>query len=171
MLNKKGFTIAEVLVSFSLISIILASIISSTLFYRDRLKQEEVITALNDFKNSVMKNVYDDIIYNRVKRVENCIGIKNCVNFIDSNNKSYPLNIEESNDGVYLHYGNMDYFLPDSDLKNEFKKEDGTQVIERVCDFIGGLEIESYNDNLYKVKISFLHKDINLQYDLLFVVS
>ena len=171
MLNKKGFTIAEVLVSFSLISIILASIISATLFYRDRLKQEEIVTELNDFKNSVMKAVYDDIIYNKIERVEACIGIRNCVNFIDSNKGSHPLNIVESNDGVYLYYGGIKFFLPDSDLKNEYEREDGTTIVENVCDFIGGFEIESYDDKLYKVKLSFAHKDIDLHHDLLFVVS
>ena len=181
MLNKKGFTIAEVLVSFSLISIILASIMSATLFYRDRLKQEEVVSQLNDFKNSITKAVYDDIIYNKIVKVETCVGISNCVNFIDDQGNSHVMKIVEfsgdevNGSGVYLYYNNIKYLLPDSDLKNEYKRklEDNTEITvrERVCDFIGGIEIDAYNNKIYKVTASYKHKDIDLQYDFLFVVS
>ena len=43
MLNKKGFTVAEVVVSFSLVSVILVSLISTVTFYRDKMKEEEVL--------------------------------------------------------------------------------------------------------------------------------
>ena len=168
MLNKKGFTIAEVLVSFSLTAVILVSLVSATLFYRDRLKQEEVVSQLSDFKNTVTKIVYDDIIDNGVKRIEKCINEENCVNFIDSNNSIHTLRIVEINDGgtitkgIYIYYNGLKYMLPDSDL--------GTGT-SRVCDFVGGLYLEEYNNKLYAVKATFNHRDIDLQYDLLFVVS
>ncbi len=172
-LNKKGFTIAEVLVSFSLITIILASIISATVFYRDKLKQEEVISQLLDFKNTIVKVVYDDITAGRIARVERCIGTANCVNFTNaSGTETHTLKIREvttststEKKGVYLSYDGTQYMLPDSDLG------DGE---DRICDFIGGFEISDYPENngrIYRVKTSFKHKDIDLQYDLLFVVS
>ena len=180
MLNKKGFTIAEVLVSFSLISIILASIISATLYYRDRLKQEEVVSQLNDFKNTITKAVYDDIIDNDIVKVENCIGISDCVNFIDRSNNSHILKIvdyyqdEVNKTGTYLYYNNVKYMLPDSDLFNEYtKKVNGNDVtvIEKVCDFVGGIEFDSSDGKYYKVKLTFRHKDMDLTKDILFVVS
>ena len=169
MLNKKGFTIAEVLVSFSLIAVILISVVSATIFYRDRLKQEEVINQLNDFKNTITKAVYDDIIDNSVQKVEKCVGMADCVNFIDNNNKSHILRIEElptsgsDTRGVYVYYNGVKYLLPDSDL--------GTGG-NRICDFVGGIQLDEYNNGeLYMVKASFRHKDADLRYDLLFVVS
>ena len=52
--------------------------------------------------------------------------------------------------------------LPDSDL--------GTGE-DRICDFIGGFEVEEYQNRIFKVKTSFKHKDLNLQYDLLYVIT
>ena len=173
-LNNKGFTIAEVLVSFTLITILLSYIISSTIFYRDKLKSEEVISQLVDFKNTVTKVVYDDIIDETkgIYKIERCIGTANCVNFIATNNV-YTLKIVEIPEttegnirGVYLYYGdlyqNTMYMLPDSDLgRGE----------NRICDFVGGFETYETGTGLYKTKITFKHKDINLTKELLFIVS
>ena len=166
-LNNKGFTIAELLVSFSLITIILASLISSTIYFRDRLKQEEVISQLKDFKNNVTKVLQDDIIRGEIVSVNRCIGTANCLNLVDTNGSSRVLKIEEPNTatdkGVYLSYRGIKYFLPDSDLGG---------ASNRVCDFIGGFElIDSGTYPLYKIKTSFKHKDFDLQYDLLIVVN
>lgn len=169
MLNNKGFTIAEVLVSFSMITIILASIISSTIHYRDRLKQEEIISQLTDFKNTVTKVIYDDIVTGNIVRVERCIGTSNCVNFVNEDGSSHTLKIidvkettEVSTRGAYLYYDGIKYMLPDSDL--------GTGT-DRVCDFMSGFEVLDYNGRLYKVKVTFRHKDIDLENDLLFIVA
>lgn len=169
MLNKKGFTIAEVMVSFSLIAVILASVVASTMYYRDKLKQEEVKSQLIDFKNNITKIVYDDIINNKITKVESCIGASNCINFVDNKNNSYTLKIIEYNEatattkrGVYLSYNGIKYMLPDSDLGTGY---------DRICDFVGGINIEEYESELYKVKMAFRHKDMDLHYDLLFVIS
>lgn len=172
MLNKKGFTIAEVLVSFSLISIILASLISATMFYRDKVKDEEVKSQLWDFKNTITKTIYDDIINNGIVRAESCIGSTNtCVNLIDKDDNYYQIKIEEYNEenrkGVYLSYNGIKYLLPDSDLGIGVGRTDS----DRICDFIGGFDVSTYNNKIYKVKASFRHKDMNLHYDLLFIIS
>jgi len=170
-INNKGFTIAEVLVSFSLITIILASIISATVFYRDRLKQEEVVSQLLDFKNTITKIVYDDIISGNIISVERCIGTANCINFIDTGGNARTLKIVEvdrtgtEKRGIYLYYNNTKYMLPDSDL--------GVGD-DRICDFINGFTLEEYPEGsgrLFKVKTTIYHKDIDLYYDLLFVIS
>ncbi len=165
-LNNKGFTIAELLVSFSLITIILASLISATIYFRDRLKQEEVITQLKDFKNSVMTRINDDIVAGEITSANRCIGTPNCINFVGPHGTKV-LKIEDINTatdkGVYLNYGGLRYFLPDSDLGG---------ASNRVCDFIGGFELQKSDGYpLYKVKTSFKHKDFDLQYDLLIVVN
>ena len=172
MLNKKGFTIAEVIVSFSLISILLASLISATMFYRDKVKDEEVKSQLWDFKNTITKNIYDDIMSNNIVRAESCIGSTNsCVNLIDSDDNYYPLRIEEYNEenrkGVYLTYNGIKYLLPDSDLGIGGEHSDS----DRICDFVGGFDVSTYNNKIYKVKASFRHKDMNVHYDILIVIS
>lgn len=166
-LNNKGFTIAEVMVSFSLISVILVSMITATMFYRDRIKEEEIASQLWDFKNYMTKIIYDDIIDNDLVKAEYCVGSSNCVNLYDANNSNpHTMKIVEydtgDNKGVYLSYNNVKYFLPDSDL--------GTGN-DRICDFVGGFDISGYNNELYKVKVSFRHKDMDIHHDLLFVIA
>ena len=175
MLNKKGFTIAEVIISFSLLSVILASVIGSTVFYRDKLKEEEVVTQLMDFKNTITKTIYDDILTYQSRKLikaETCIGTANCINFLDKNDDSHVLKIveyTESNNehkkGVYLSYDNTLYMLPDSDLGS---------AESRVCDFIGGFNIDYYKENgleIYTVKTKFKHKDLNKEYDIMLTIT
>lgn len=174
MINKKGFTIAEVIVSFSLVSVILASIIGSTVYYRDKVKEEEVISQLIDFKNTVTKVIYDDILAidnRKIVSVERCIGTANCVNLVDKDNHLRTLKIvevevttSENKRGVYLSYDGIKYMLPDSDL--------GIGEL-RACDFVGGFDIEHYesgNLNLYTIKTAFKHKDLNQQYPIMFTI-
>ena len=176
-MNKRGFTIAEVIVSFSLVTIILVSVISTTVYYRNKVKEEEIITQLNDYKNDVTKTIYDDILTHKNRKiisVERCIGTSNCLNFIDKEGNRHVLKIEEQLEsdevnhikrGVYLNYEGTKYMLPDSDLgENE----------ARVCDFIGGFNIEHYVEDklsLYTVKTSFKHKDLDKQYNILLTIT
>jgi type II secretory pathway pseudopilin PulG len=175
MLNKKGFTIAEVIVSFSLVSIILASMVATMMYYRSKVKDEEVITQLIDFKNTVTIAVNNDIIYKGFKKVDNCLGTSNCVVFTDKDDNSHVLKIVEYQEtvsnikkGVYISYDDVKYMLPDSDLGS------GSGAIgekDRVCDFIGGFEIKAYDNKLYRVKTSFYHQNMEKKYDLIFLIQ
>lgn len=170
MLNKKGFTIAEVIVSFSLVSVILASMVGTTMYYRDKMKQEEVITQLVDFKNTITNAIYDDILSKtnrKIVKVEKCANNANCVDFYDTENHTHKLEVVEYNTttnehkkGVYLSYDNILYMLPDSDLGDN---------TNRICDFVGGFDISHYNDgniHLYTVKTSYKHWDLDKEYDI-----
>lgn len=176
-MNRKGFTIAEVIVSFSLVTVILASMVASTVYYRNKVKEEEIITQLTDFKNNVTKTIYDDILTHEDRKLisaERCIGTANCINFVDKNGESHVLKIEEileSNEeshtkrGAYLLYDNTKYMLPDSDI--------GTGQ-SRVCDFVGGFSLEKYKENqisLYTIKTTFMHKELDKQYDITLTIT
>lgn len=173
-MNKKGFTIAEVIVSFTLVSIILVSMIGSTIYYRDKVKEEEVVTQLLDFKNTITTLIYDDVLVHnsrKISSVERCVGISNCVNFVVNENVAHTLRIEynptNQKKGAYLSYDGKLYMLPDSDLG------DGD---DRVCDFVGGFDIEYYKDDnnhleLYTVKTGFKHVDLDKQYNITITLS
>ena len=172
MLNNKGFTIAEVLVSFTLITFILLSIIGSTVFYRDKLKEEEVKSQLVDFKNSITKILYDDIISEGMTRVETCLGVSNCVNLIGKDNVSHTLKIIEVYEssgtqkrGVYLSYDGLKYFLPDSDLMGR----DSRGNIIKTCDFTNGIRMSFFND-MYTVKMTIDHADYDYQSDIIVTI-
>ena len=56
-INNKGFTTVEVVLSFSLVVVILASMVSIVVNYRDRVTDEEVKTQLLDFKNTIHNRI------------------------------------------------------------------------------------------------------------------
>ena len=140
------------------------------------MKEEEVKTQLLDFKNTVTKTVYDDIINYNVVKAESCIGADNetgmgsgtCINLIDVHGGYHTLKLVENpageniKRGVYISYDGVKYWLPDSDL--------GTGS-ERICDFVGGFDLQSYSNKIYRIKISFRHKDIGANYNIIFTIN
>ena len=164
MMNKKGFTIIEVIVSFSMISIILTSIVGFAINYRNRLKDEEVISQLVDFKNTITKVVYDDIFRYGIVRIEKCISSSSCANFIDRNNNIHTLEIIDIREtssvnkkGAYLSYDGIKYMLPDSDIR---------QGDQYMCNFDGKFIFSNYNDRIYTLKIQFTHYGLNKEYEI-----
>ena len=173
MLNKKGFTIAEVLVSFSLITLILISIVGSTIFYRDKLKEEEVKSQLVDFKNTITKVVYDDIVAGKINYAETCIKYTNCINLVGEDGTTHTLRIVELEEsgvdkrGAYMSYDSIKYMLPDSDLA---EVDENGQIV-RVCDFVNGLKFEYYDNRLFTIKTTIEHKDYDVKYDIMLTIS
>ena len=160
MLNNKGFTIAEVIVSFTLVTMILLAIIGSTVFYRDKLKVEEVKSQLVDFKNNITKEIYDDVINNKIVSIDSCLDALNCYNLTDESGVVHTLKIHEiyGKNGMFLSYNGNDYLLPDSDLSGE--DDDGNVI--RTCDFTNGIGL-AVDNNLYTIKISYSHRDYDVQ--------
>ena len=172
MLNNKGFTIAEVLVSFGLITVILLSIVGSTVFYRDKLKDEEIKSELVDFKSNITKIVYDDILSGRINHVETCLEVSNCLSLTGEDGSIHTLRIvevatstENQKRGAYLSYDGDKYFLPDSDIS---EVDDSGNII-RECDFINGLRYSYYND-IYTIKITYEHQAYDQKYEIMFTI-
>lgn len=119
-MNKKGFTTVEVIVSFMMLSVILTSLITFSIRYRKRVEIERGKSEVIDFKNTMTKIVYDDIINGKYTKIEYCQDNQKCVNFLDNEGNTYELSyIKEDKD--YLVYQNIKYPLPDdSYLKGDF---------------------------------------------------
>ena len=168
-MNKEGFTLVEVVIAFSILALILASIIGFTVYYRDRIRDEQTRTQLLDFKSMITKIIYDDIIDKKVDRIEICAGTSesniSCVNFVDKNNNKYRLEIVNvtsgNNKGIYLSYRGVKYLVPDSDLS-----EDG----EYMCNIDDGFILESSND-IYKLKINYTHYALKETFSILLNAS
>jgi len=175
-MNKKGFTTVELIVSFIVIVIILGSLVGFTINYRDRVKLEQIKSSLIDFKNTITKAVYDDIIDNNIKSMEYCVGYDNCVNLIDSENNSHTLKIfYESKDGndnyqSYLSYNNIKYELPDSDINKYQINNEKIVVSEKASDF-DSFELKSYNNSLYNLKITFSHYMLKDNFEILININ
>ena len=168
-MNKKGFTTIELVISFSMVVIILGSLIGFTVTYRGKVKNEEIRSQLIDFKNTITKTIYDDIITKKYKRIEYCTGTDDCVNFIDADGNSHPLkiiNVLQNNDnqkkGVYLNYDGINYLLPDSDLNRD---------TEYVCHFIDSFNLKIYNDSLYNLSFTYYHYFLNEKYQIMLTIN
>lgn len=177
LVDKKGFTIVEIVVSFSLVVVILASLVAIVVNYRDEVTNEEVKTQLWDFKNTITKVVYDDIVdienvgYTSISK---CSSDDTCVNFVKENGVNVPLKVvvqetstSDLNRGIYFEYKGIKYFLPDSDL-NDYLVGDTSKYAVFVGDFI----ISSDDVNkIYSVKIPIHHNGLNKDYVINLVIS
>lgn len=71
-MNKRGFTTIELVLSFALVAIILLSLVGLVTSYSDKLMNEQIKTQLWDYKNTVTKAIYDDIVVRNYISLERC---------------------------------------------------------------------------------------------------
>ncbi len=135
-MNNKGFTTIEVILSFALVIIVMVSMTSMLVSYRDTIANEEIKSRLVEFKNSFTYMVYEDIVYNGINGLRYCDSDTNngkCVDFIRDGVKQFTLKLIDNEVGTgkenekviktYLDYRGIRILLPDSDLnKIEYKK-------------------------------------------------
>ncbi len=168
MMNKKGFTTIELVVSFGLLAVILASLLGFTIQYRDRVRNEEIISSLYDYKNTITMLLYDDVVSGKIKRAEYCTGMSDCINFIDNLGEVHPLkiitNTASSNRGVFLNYDGIDYMLPDSDLYQARAVEG--KLEEMFATNFTLFELENYDDSIYNLKIRYKHFTIGEEFEI-----
>ena len=179
-MNKKGFTTIELIVSFIMVVVILTSLIGFTTAYRGKVNDEEVKSQLFDFKNTILKVVYDDIMRYSVVRISECVGEDNCVNFISQDGSVRPLKVEVSENGsVYVNYNNTKYLLPDSNLNKVYEEtytdnNGNTQYTRSVTDAacnITDFKYTNYQNRIFTVKMTFKHYLIDEEYDILITLN
>ena len=167
-MNKKGFTVVEVVIAFSILGVVLISLFEFVTFFRDKTRNEEIRTQLIDFKNTITKVIYDDIISNKIVKIEYCDGIAKCVNLKDHDNEIHVLKVvedpvieEDKKKGLFLNYDETMYMLPDSDLR------DTNGYMCSFDDFV----LQSYNDEIYNLKITFMHHSLNESFTINLTVN
>ena len=177
LMNRKGFTTIELVVSFIMVVVILMSLIGFTTAYRGKVSNEEVKTQLVDFKNTVLKAVYDDIIRYSVVRMSSCVGENNCVNLVSQDGSIHTLKtiIDDTTGVVYIQYNGTNYMLPDSNLNKIYKElnDDGemeVKVTDSACN-ITDFKYTNYKNKIYTVKITFKHYLINEDFDILITIN
>ena len=116
-MNKKAFTTVEMILTILLVVVIMATITSVTLVYRDKSEYEENVTEIENYKNTLTKIIYDDIL-----------DETNPVTSITENNNTYTLvrstnpitleiiNINTTTDHkIGIKYDGVDYLVPGCD--------------------------------------------------------
>lgn len=186
-MNKKGFTTIELIVSFVMVVIILASLVGFTVNYRDRVKQEEVNSQLYDFKNTITKIIYDDIISLKYKSITPCVGQDNCVVFVAEDGTNHTLKVENicknvdcnnkrpcalEDCGVYLVYDDVKYMLPDSDLNKYNKDLQGDNIgIKESASVLYKFTLKSYENSLYNLKMIFKHYKVADDIEIMLTIN
>ena len=63
MLNKKGFTVLEVVISFTFVVVILTSMFVVVINYQNETEKEKIKSSILVFRDSMLEIIYNDIIF------------------------------------------------------------------------------------------------------------
>ena len=123
MKNNKGFTIAELLVTFVLVMSIVLALFKVVDHYRERQQNATSVKEMNSYRNQIVKVVEDDILFNceGIKEIKGLDlkpsegpnsqqGIKITFNGVDGNGNLIIKNLIVKNNGIL--YGDMFYEFP-----------------------------------------------------------
>ena len=117
-----------------------------------------------DYKNTITKVLYDDIISGELREMAYCVGTDNCINFKlrDGTSRSLKVVNKTGNEnGIYINYKGIDYLLPDSNLNSEGK----------IYSEFNGFTLQNYQDKIYSLKIRFNHYILNEEYTISLTIN
>lgn len=142
LINNKGFTITELIVTFVIVMSITLGLFAVVDNYRERQQKATYRKELNSYKNEIVKIIQDDVLYKGVKKIEGINvndendesfnqGIK--ITFKDDSDKKLKVNNSE------IKYGEISYPFPNNFVKftddiifsdsGEFEFEDRKKII------------------------------------------
>lgn len=114
-MNKKAFTTVEMILTILLVVVIMATITSVTLVYRDKAEYEESVTEIENYKNTLTKIIYDDIL-DETNPVTGIIENGNTYTLVRATN---PITLEiindPSNNKIGIKYDSVNYLVPGCD--------------------------------------------------------
>lgn len=114
-MNKKAFTTVEMILTILLVVVIMATITSVTLVYRDKSEYEENVTEIENYKNTLTKIIYDDIL-DETSPVTSIVENSNTYTMVRATN---PITLEiindPSNNKIGIKYNSVNYLVPGCD--------------------------------------------------------
>lgn len=125
-LNNKGISIIEIILTFALIMTMVIGMLSIVFNYREKASISLEKLEMDTFKNTLTKEVQDDILEKGVKEINRegeCLTnteLNSCVNivFLDDTQSAFgtskiDLNSKESIENKFLYYDGLKYALKD----------------------------------------------------------
>ena len=165
MKNNKGFTIAELLVTFVLVMSIVLALFKVVDHYRERQQNATSVKEMNSYRNQIVKVVEDDILFNYggIKEIKGLDlkpseepnsqqGIKITFNKVDDEkNTQITKNLIVKKNGIL--YGDMFYEFP-------------SKFVSAVDDVIYTETKVSSDDSsldkaIYSIHIDLTHSELN----------
>lgn len=169
MLNKKGFTVIELIMSFVFVSILTTSLFMAVMNYKTKEREIKVKREVESFKSKMIIEIENDIELKLLKNMEYCQdsngNIKElCViiNFQDGTSKTFEVKTEKRTETLedstfnytipYILYGGVRYTPPDASnivIKPGY-------ILERTTT---DDDLEN-NMALFKLNVEFYHRNI-----------
>ena len=116
-LNNKGLTLTEVIITFSILSIIMFSMLALTLQLKNTSKLKKTYKSLSEYKTTLTRTIEDDLIKNKFLSMEDCNGddafvICKTITFKNNVKKDLVVNTKDK----FIKYDNIKYKI---DLEKE----------------------------------------------------
>lgn len=164
MKNNKGFTIAELLVTFVLVMSIVLALFKVVDHYRERQQNATSVKEMNSYRNQIVKVVEDDILFN-------CEGIKEI--------KGLDLKPSEAQQGIEITFNKVDDEKNTQITKNLIVKKNGilygdmfyefpSKFVSAVDDVIyTETQVENVSSDpllkkaIYSIHIDLTHSELN----------
>ena len=125
-LNNKGVSIIEIVLTFALIMVMTMGMLSIVFNYREKASISMEKLDLDTFKNTLTKEIQDDILTLGVKEINTsgeCLTnaeLNSCINivFLDGNSKAFGTSKVNNNDvdsieNKFLYYDGLKYKIVD----------------------------------------------------------
>jgi len=166
-LNKKGFTVVELVLSFSLVMILAVSMFAVINNYRIKQKKESVKRELVTYINKITKDIYDDIYTYKVKEMSYCgvLGAisNNCVQitFMDDSVKKLKIEKEKVTEYIGSTPISVDSFsiIYDGVRYRNPSPKFASIINDYLLTYVDTSDI-SYNSTIYRIKIRIGHQDL-----------
>ena len=165
MKNNKGFTIAELLVTFVLVMSIVLALFKVVDHYRERQQNATSVKEMNSYRNQIVKVVEDDILFN-------CEGIKE-IKGLDLKPSEGP----NSQQGIEITFNKVDDEKNTQITKNLIVKKNGilydNMFYEFPSKFVSAVDDVIYTETkvssddssldkaIYSIHIDLTHSELN----------
>ena len=129
-MNKKGFTLVELITSFALASVIMIFIFNIVVLLKNNYISKSVRTDLMIKQSLLSQKINEDFKNNNVKNIATCDSVKKCyeITFADDSTKKLTI----SSDDKVITYGDYVYELTSASYANKINVSVKTINIEDV---------------------------------------
>ncbi|MDD6224594.1 MAG: glycine-rich protein [bacterium] len=193
-LNQKGLTLIEVIMTFTLIMVIIAGLLTIIMNYRHRISIESKRLELVTYKNTLTKEIQDDILKLGLREINeegDCVipdQFSSCSNIVFKNGEEKILAISKIDDedpekelqllnNKYIQYGDTKYPIKDELPENPpegRELSDFQTIFLTEGSFVQKNTIQLADDtqaNIYKIDIYLEHIDYEDDFGIHIVAS
>lgn len=164
-MNNKGFTLIEIILSFSFIMVICIGLFVTANNYKNKQQLESSKRDLQTYKTTLLTDIQKDITEKELKEITECTSISNCyeLSFNDNTQKV----IQKDSSSKVIIYGGIKY-----PVKEESLTTIGTLSLIQSEQDVTTLKYASTGKGvIYKLTIPISHQEVTDNYDIVIVTT